>query len=179
MAVFKNAKEKEEYSYKLSLAKEIISKLDSETDRSNLLEYIVENVAKLFMADGSAIYFYDPEKKELTLAELYNLRASLKGIKVKADQGLLGQVIKNKEAMKVDDYGAWEEKSKIFEEDQYKSLLEAPIIWKNNLLGIIGLVRIGNVQPFSEFDLNLHSLIAIYIGAMMSDGQIVKSFGDG
>ena len=103
MAVLKDVKDKEEYSYKLSLAREIVFKLDSETDRSNLLEYIVENVAKLFKADGSAIYFYDPEKKELTLAELYNLRASLKGVKVKADQGLLGQVLKNRDAMRVED----------------------------------------------------------------------------
>ncbi len=176
MAVLKDVKDKEEYSYKLSLAREIVFKLDSETDRSNLLEYIVENVAKLFKADGSAIYFYDPEKKELTLAELYNLRASLKGVKVKADQGLLGQVIKNREAMKVDDYEVWQEKSKIFEEDQYRSLLEAPMIWKNNLLGIIGLVRTKNGQPFSEFDLNLHSLIAVHIGAIISDRQIVKKF---
>jgi len=170
MSVSTDIKEKEQhFSNKLFLTKKLILKISCERSRSKLLKYIAENVSNIFDADGSAIYLYNSQLDELTLDTVHNLRLSLVGLKIKADQGLLGKVVKNKKAMKIDDYRVWSERAKVFEEDQYRALLEAPIIWEDNLFGLIGLVRTGNSEPFSDFDLHLHSILAIQVGALLAN----------
>lgn len=176
--LFENNRNEEYFSNKLSLTKESMLEMCLENSKSKVFKYITKSVVKIFEADGSAIYLFDSKLEELTLFMVHNLRKDLIGVKVKADQGLLGQVVKNLKAMKIDDYRTWPERVKVFEEDHYKALLEAPIIWKNNLLGVIGLVRTGDARPFDHFDLNLLSIIAMQIAATISnlehDNDIIK-----
>jgi signal transduction protein with GAF and PtsI domain len=169
MPVSTDIKVKEQhFSNMLFLTKKLIVKIQCERSRSKLLKYVAENVSKIFDADGSAIYLYNSQLNELTLDTVHNLRPNLVGLRIKADQGLLGKVVKNKKAMKIDDYRVWPERAKVFEKDQYRALLEAPIIWKDNLFGLIGLVRTGNSEPFSDFDLHLNSILAIQVGALLA-----------
>ena len=115
MSVSKDIKEKEQhFSNKLFLTKKLILKISCERSRSKLLKYIAENVSNIFDADGSAIYLYNSQLDELTLDTVHNLRLSLVGLKIKADQGLLGKVVKNKKAMKIDDYRVWSKRAKVF-----------------------------------------------------------------
>lgn len=93
-------------------------------------------------------------------------------MKIRADSGLLGKVVRNVKPMKIDDYTTWPERIKSFEEDQYRALMEAPIIWKDNLFGVIGLVRTGDARPFDDFDLNLLAILAIHIGAVLSNPEL-------
>jgi len=163
------ASEKEnDYNRKLVLAHELMLHMGLKNSSAELFEFITKGMINIFGANGSAVYLYSPKLEELTLVTVHNLRESLIGVKVNADQGLLGQVVKSLKAMKIDDYRVWPERVKVFEEDQYRALLEAPIIWKTRLFGVIGLVRTGDARPFNDFDLNLLSIIAIQMASTMS-----------
>jgi signal transduction protein with GAF and PtsI domain len=173
MELSKDSDDKQKHvSNKLLLLKKTIIEMGSKVSRSKMLEYITENAATVFEADGSAIYLYDSALDELTLVTVYNLRPNLVGTKIKADSGLLGKVVRNLTPMKIDDYTAWPERIKTFEEDRYRALLEAPIIWRDNLFGVIGLVRTGDAKPFDDFDLNLLAIFAIQIGVVLSNPEL-------
>jgi signal transduction protein with GAF and PtsI domain len=173
MELSKDSKDKQkQLSNKLLLVKKTIIEIGSKLSRSKILEYITENAATVFEANGSAIYLYDSALDELTLIIVHNLRPNLVGTKIKADSGLLGKVVRNLKPMKIDDYTTWPERIKTFEEDQYRALLEAPIIWRDNLFGIIGLVRTGDAKPFDDFDLNLLAILAIQIGVVLSNPEL-------
>jgi signal transduction protein with GAF and PtsI domain len=155
----------EYYSRKVFQTRNILLEMGSKRDRPDLFQYLSQEISNLFGADGSAIYIYEKQHHELNLVAIHNLREELKGAKVNADSGLLGQIVRSLKPMKIDNYNEWPERVKIFEEDQYKALAEAPIIWKNDLLGVVGLVRTGDAEPFSDFDLNLLGVIAIHLAA--------------
>jgi signal transduction protein with GAF and PtsI domain len=170
MDMLSNGHKTEDYfNNRLFLTKESMLIMGLEHSKTEVFNSITKSVVKTFEADGSAIYLFNPELEELTLVVAHNLRKELIGVKVKADQGLLGQVVKNLKAMKIDDYREWPERVKVFEEDNYRALLEAPMIWKKDLLGVIGLVRTGNAKPFDTFDLNLLSIMAIHIAATIAN----------
>jgi signal transduction protein with GAF and PtsI domain len=156
-----------DYTEKLSHTRKTLTEMGSKRSQAGLFEFVLHDLIELCSADGSAIYVYDPEPHELTLVALENLRESLIGARVSADQGLLGQVVKNLQPMKIDDYKTWPGRVRIFEEDQYSALLEAPVLWKNDLFGVVGLVRTGKTNPFSDFDLELLGVIAVHLAAVL------------
>jgi len=156
-----------DYIRKISHTRDTLTKMSSTQTKAELFQFILHDLVELFDADGSAVYVYDPEPHELNLVAIHNLRQSLIGARVSADQGLLGQVVKNLQPMKIDDYKTWPGRVKVFEEDQYSALLEAPVLWKNDLFGVVGLVRTGKTNPFSEFDLELLGVIAIHLAAVL------------
>jgi signal transduction protein with GAF and PtsI domain len=173
MELSKDSEDKQkQLSNKLLLVKKTIIEIGSKLSRSKILEYIAENAATVFEADGNAIYLYDSTRDELTLVTVHNLRPNLVGMKIKADSGLLGKVVRNLKPMKIDDYRTWPERIKVFEEDQYRALMEAPIIWRDNLFGVIGLVRTGDAKPFDDFDLNLLAIFAMQIGAVLRNPEL-------
>jgi len=173
MGLSKDSVDKQrQLSNKLLLVKKTIIEIGSKLSRSKIVEYIAENAATVFEADGSAIYLYNSALDELTLVTVYNLRPNLVGTKIKANSGLLGKVVRNLKPMKIDDYTTWPERIKTFEEDRYRALLEAPIIWKDNLFGVIGLVKTGDAKPFDDFDLNLLAIFAIHIGIVLSNPEL-------
>ncbi|NQT56636.1 MAG: GAF domain-containing protein [Desulfobacteraceae bacterium] len=155
---------------KLEKIRRFFSEMDMGEQPTAAFKTLAEQVKGMFDADASAVYLYDQECNELFLIEAENIRKDLVGVKYKADQGLLGEVVKRKIALKVDDYSKWAGRSKVFEKENYKALLEAPIIWKDRLRGIIGLVRMGQSPPFSEIDSKLLSIVAIHTATLMSDG---------
>jgi signal transduction protein with GAF and PtsI domain len=158
----------ENYIRKIAHTRDAFTKMGSKQTKADLFEFILHDLVKLFDAGGSAIYVYHPEANELTLVAIHNLRESLIGARVSADRGLLGQVVKNLQPMKIDDYKTWPGRVKVFEEDQYSALLEAPLLWKDDLFGVVGLVRTGEKRSFSDFDLDLLGVIAIHLAAVLS-----------
>ena len=156
---------------KLEKIRIFFSEMETGKQPASAFKTLAEQVKYMFDADASAVYLYDQESNELFLAEAENIRKDLVGVKYRADQGLLGEVVKRKIALKVDDYSAWPGRSKAFEKENYKALLEAPIIWKDRLRGVIGLVRMGESQPFSEIDAKLLSIVGILTAILMSDGE--------
>jgi signal transduction protein with GAF and PtsI domain len=152
---------------KIENIKKFLVQINAETPESIFYQNVTTNIKRIFEADGSAFYIYDNNKNELKLVCVNSLREELVGITVKANQGLLGEVVKHRKAMKIDDYKNWPGRSEIFEKDQYSALLEAPLISGSSFLGIIGLVRIGESKAFTELDMSLLSLLAMQIAIIL------------
>jgi hypothetical protein len=43
---------------------------------------------------------------------------------------------------------------------------------KDNLFGVIGLVRTGDAKPSDDFDLHLLAILAIHIGVVFSNPEL-------
>lgn len=161
------------FSNKLFELRKLSKHISTEVSRSNLFHYVAEQVTKLMEANGSAIYTYDSTLDELTLSALYNLRENLLGIKIKIKDGLMSQVVRGLEPLKIDDYRVWPgSKIMTFEEDQYRAILQAPILWRDRLFGVLGVVRTGDCRPFSKFDLNILGILAIQVAIVLSNPEL-------
>lgn len=138
----------------------LLADLNLKAALPELYGQVTQKVTPLLDAHGSAFYTYDPLHNELKLVCVHNLRPDIVGLTLKADQGLLGEVVSQRKILKIDDYKTWPGRSKLFEKDQYSALMEAPVICNNAVYGVLGLVRIGESEAFGEVDMLLMDLLS-------------------
>jgi signal transduction protein with GAF and PtsI domain len=161
----------EKVVWQLDEIRKLLMELDFSGARKAAYKKIAEGVKSIFEADGSALYTYDARENLLTLEEGPGLNQEVVGVKVDAREGMLGLVLESKRAMKVDDYANWPGRSKIFETQGYRALLEAPISSSDKIWGIIGLVRLGNYKVFTDLEMALLSLFGTQIGSLLCSFQ--------
>jgi len=149
---------------RLGKMKTFLADLNLKAALPDLYGQVTQKVTPLFDAHGSAFYTYNQKNNELKLVCVHNLRPEIEGLSLKADQGLLGDVVSQQKTLKIDDYKTWVGRSKLFEEDQYSSLMETPLICSNGVYGVLGLVRIGECESFHDIDM----LLLDFLSQMLS-----------
>ncbi len=131
-----------------------------ESDLSALLLGIVENARKLLNAASSGIYIYQAEREELTLTVDTATFVKI-GTRLKKGEGVAGVVAQTRKPLRIDDYSTWEGRSRQYQENFFHAILEVPMLYGGELIGVLTADEIGeSTRTFSEADERLLSLFA-------------------
>ena len=124
------------------------------------LENIVLSAAALLHSSRGGIYLYDPQSNILELCYTLGFEM-MAGIRIQMGEGLAGQVALRREAMIVDDYSAWEGRSNQFENQKIRAVLQVPMLYGQELIGVLVLDEYGDsTHKFTQEDARVLSLIA-------------------
>jgi PAS domain S-box-containing protein len=129
-------------------------------DATPLLEAILRRATELLTAKGGGIYLYDPTRQELTVAVDYGLRRSVVGTTLKLGEGMAGRVAQTGEPIIVDDYRTWSGRSKKYADDLFTAVVEVPLKWQSQVIGVLVVVDELGERVFTEDDAQLLSLFA-------------------
>ncbi|MHC1737436.1 MAG: response regulator [Ignavibacteriaceae bacterium] len=170
-----NAEEKQKYyteRVKLltKVTEELICRQTIEVAAHNMLKEIIS----AFQADAGIIRVISPEG--LTLLTQVNIPDNEIVRVFPADFGITGQIIKNKEPQKFTNAIA-DEKTK--NDTQYpkndfrfRSYAGAPLLVKDNVIGIVGIYNVKEEKEFTDEDL-AHLLIAAnHIAVLIENGNL-------
>ncbi len=107
-------------------------------DRETLLRTIIQGAVELLGARRGGIYEYNPSLQKLTVVADYGYGQSTRGQVLKLGEGLAGELIASEEPYAiVDDYGSWPRRSTRYNPEEFRAVLEVPLLWSEQRTGVL------------------------------------------
>lgn len=132
----------------LEIILKVLEILNNSRNLSQMLNMICVSACQLTNADNCFIYLYDKENDELVLMGSSSFPHDAVGrIKLQMGEGLAGLVGKEKKIISISKKAYKDKRFKVFKnlkEDTYEAIISIPIIFKDNLVGVM------NVQHKNE-----------------------------
>jgi len=143
-------------------------------DLSSLLETIVERAAQLLNCPSGGMYLCDPDRKEVRCVVSYKTPDDYTGITLKYGEGAAGIVAQTKEPLIIDDYRTWPSRAAVYDKDQpFTAVISVPMIWHDDVTGIIHVVHEVETRRFTQSDLDLLTLFASQAATALNNTQLV------
>ena len=139
---------------------ETSNSIAAENDLYSLLQIIIERARKLLKTASSGIYLYLEQSNELMLA-VETASYLPVGTHLKLGEGVAGRVAQTRQPLRIDDYSTWEGRSPQYIENLIRAVLEVPLLYKGELVGVLAVDETGKSErKFSDADERLLSLFA-------------------
>jgi putative nucleotidyltransferase with HDIG domain len=128
---------------------------------NTMLQVIVEHARKLLDAPSGGIYLYLSETQELELT-VDSTQSIPLGTRLQLGEGVAGRVAQTHQPLRLDDYSTWEGRSPIFEGKPIRAVLEVPMLYGGELIGVLTAEETDDSERiFTEADEHLLSLFAL------------------
>ena len=124
----------------------------------DLLHSIISHITKILGTTSGFIYLFDKTRGDLELADFTGLDL-VKGTRLALGEGLSGRVALTRQPMAVADYDSWEHHSERYTGKGIHSVAAVPMIWGDELIGLVGVEKRENVE-FTASDIRVLSLVA-------------------
>lgn len=148
--------------------------LAAQTDLNGLLATIVERATRLLGAASGFIYLYNSLRDELELAVIQGFD-SPRSPTLKMGRGIAGRVAQSKQPMIVKDYQTWEHRSPKYAEAGFRGILEVPMTFGGEIIGVLGVNEIGeSTRQFTEEDARLLSLFAAHAASAVHNARLLQ-----
>jgi PAS domain S-box-containing protein len=119
-------------------------------DIQSLLGTIVSQAQTLLNTSAGGIYLYDPKKEVLEVIVATDSTIPV-GTRLKLGEGVAGRVAQSREPMIVGDYYLWEGRSSSYEGIPVRAVLEVPMIFSGELIGVLVVHEVGeSTRKFTE-----------------------------
>ena len=157
----------------LSALQETALELAVQQDLLSLLHTIVERSVNLLKAPNGFIYLYHAASNDLELVLELGYPVD-SGLRLQMGEGMAGKVAQSRSPLIVDDYSHWEGRSPIYNDIPYHSVLEVPMLFRGQLIGVLGVNDTAE-QPrvFGAEDARLLMLFAGQAASVIHDARLV------
>jgi PAS domain S-box-containing protein len=146
--------------------------ISSEYDLDSMLQVIVKTAKKLLASASSGIHLFLPASNELELAVDTTSYVPI-GTRMKMGEGSAGRVAQNRKPIRLDDYSTWEGRSPRYEGMPLRAVLEVPMLYGGELIGVLSVDEFGNSQrKFTESDERLLSLFASHAAGVIHSARL-------
>ena len=156
--------------------------LSSERELSKLLQAALERAVRLLAVTGGELAIYDEEKEELVIVASHNIGMDSAGVRLKLGEGAMGIVAESHEPLIVPNYQEWSGRPAKYSETPVRSVMAAPLLIGNRLVGAIASVDSDPAREFGPADLRLLNLftsqaaIAIQNARLYTEAQRQKQY---
>lgn len=147
----------------------------SEPALDHVLQRVVEQATAVLGSEGSSVLLLDEARNELVFRAATGPKAQqLVGDRFNADLGIAGQAIRTRRAVRVDDvrqnrnfFDGVDAKTHM----QTRSLIAAPLVHLDRVLGVVEVMNPRTSKQFSEGDLEILQLFTNLAAAAVRSGQ--------
>jgi diguanylate cyclase (GGDEF)-like protein len=134
--------------------------ISSQLDLKTVLHSIVERAARLLAMQMGGLYLVSTDNQHLQLAAGYHLSEDLIGATLKIGEGLAGRVAETGEAISVEDYHNWQDRSTIYEQVDIRRVLAVPLKSNQAVIGVLDVCDYNRTDPFDDEEIHLLTLFA-------------------
>ncbi len=156
--------------------------LSSERELSKLLQRALERAVRLLAVTGGELAIYDEDREELVIVASHNIGMDSTGVRLKLGEGAMGTVAHTHEPLIVPNYQEWSGRPSKYAETPVRSVMAAPLLIGNRLVGAIAIVDSDPSREFGPGDLRLLNLftpqaaIAIQNARLYNEAQRQKQY---
>ncbi|MBI2841588.1 MAG: GAF domain-containing protein [Acidobacteria bacterium] len=157
--------------------------LAAQRDVPLLLQAIIDRASSLLHTQSGAIYLYDQARDDLELAVTKGFPSSFVGTRLSLGEGMAGRVAQTHQPLIVDDYHTWEHRSPQYEELALKAVVQVPMLFGGELIGVLEVDELGAASPraalgatrrFTDADARLLSLFAGQAAAAVHNARLLQ-----
>ena len=144
-------------------------------DLPSLLNTIIERAVRIVGASAGDMYLFDPERQELEIIVSTDQTIPL-GSRLGLGEGMAGRVALARQPLMVDDYANWEHRSHQYDPVRFRAVVEVPMLYGGELVGVLGLHERGDVtRRFTEANARLLSLIAALAAGVAHNARLFEA----
>ncbi len=138
---------------------EIVNEFAVQHDISTLLQLIVDNVRALLNTSYAAISLYDASRSELEIVAVSGVQIFV-GTRIRMGEGAAGRAAETRQPFIVDQYSLWEGRLLQFEIYPFTSVVQVPMVYRDELMGVLGVAETGSTRKFDQWEVLLMKLSA-------------------
>jgi PAS domain S-box-containing protein len=139
---------------------ETLSALSGELELSKVLDAVLNRAVSLLGVTGGELAIYEEETDELVIVASHNLGADSLNTRMKGGEGAMGRVAKTREPLVIPHYQEWAGRSDKYAVATFQSVLAAPLLIGNRLVGVIAAVHSDPQHAFGDEGMRLIKLFA-------------------
>ncbi len=156
---------------------QVAGELMGRRDVDSLLSFIVNKASGFHEGSHAFIYLFDEKAKQLRLTVASGEQSYL-GTVLSLGEGMAGKVADSLEPMIVKDYDEWVGRDMTVEPYTVRTVIEVPMLFDANLIGILGIEGTALAQDFGLEDLRLLSLLAEHAASAIYNARLFSQIQD-
>ncbi len=156
---------------------QVAGELMAHRDLPSLLQLIVDKAAGLYQVSSSFVYLYDEKKEVVKLSVMSGLQLPL-GVVLKMGEGMAGKVAQSRKPLSIESYSDWEGRAMAYEDRDVLAVLEVPMLFGGDLIGVLGIETIDPSRIFGERDLRSLSLLAEQAASAIYNARLFSKIED-
>jgi PAS domain S-box-containing protein len=146
-------------------------------DIDELLQDIIERAARLAGTEHGYIYLYDSAAEEFVIRFGIGALEKAIDVRVKPGEGLAGRVWSSRQPMAVADYNQWSGRISNSVFDRMKAVVGIPLKSDDRVIGVIGLGRCEDDNPFGQEEISVLSRFAELAAIAFDNAQLYSKLG--
>ncbi len=160
----------------LETIQSITAEITRELDLAKLLDLIVHRAIELVGTVSGSIYLWD-ETEQVLIPQAWHhgLGKDLKALRFKLGEGIAGTVAQQRKGMLINDYVHSPYAHSYFLEQGVSSVIGAPLLYHDKLLGVITMTDFKTPHPFTSKDLELLMLFAAQAATAIENASLCKN----
>jgi PAS domain S-box-containing protein len=139
---------------------ETLADLAGELELGPLLQDLLERSVRLLDVTGAELAIHDEGTQELVIAASHEMGADAVGKVMAFGEGAMGRVAETREPLVIPDYPAWEGRLEKYVDGRVRTVMAAPLLIGERLVGVIAVVHSSEKRRFGDADLRLLKLFA-------------------
>ncbi len=152
-----------------------LADLSGQLELSKLLQAALERAVALLGVDGGELAIYEEERQELVIAASHRMETNAVGTRMALGEGAMGWVGKTHEPLIIPRYQEWEGHSQKYEQSSVQSVMAAPLLIGQRLVGAIASVHSDPTREFGEADLRRLKLFAPQAAVAIENARLYAS----
>ncbi len=158
----------------MAALREAALELTSQLEPERILPAIVERATALLQGSGGALYRVNHEQQTLTIIVSHNLDRDYTGTVIRFGEGLAGRIAQKRQPMVVNNYREWEGRAAPYADSPFTAVIGVPLIWQDELMGVLDVLAEAEHRPFDEDDLRLITLFAGQASVAMQNASLYE-----
>ncbi|MBI4789941.1 MAG: PAS domain S-box protein [Chloroflexi bacterium] len=144
-------------------------------DLDRLLDLITRRAISLLDADGGGVWL-PVTADEIELTVVYDGGpGQMRGRRLKRGEGMAGKCFAAGQTFRVDDYRHWPGHNRTFGDSTFHALLNVPMAWHGQVVGVLALMHSQPGKLFSDEDERLAQLFASQAAAAVANAQFHRA----
>ena len=149
--------------------------INAEIDLNTILASIVERAARLLDLPLGGIYLMDASGENLVLSVGHAAISTYIGATLRIGEGVSGRAAQSGQHVSVEDYQAWEGRSRQFDNGPFRRVLGIPMKVRGKVIGVINLSDDAKAGPFTEEDIRLVSMLADQAAMVVEKARLLEA----
>jgi len=137
-----------------------LADLSGELELDKLLQAVLERAIGLLDVTGGELAIYDELSEELAIVASHQMPADAVGARMRLGEGAMGRVAQTREPLIIPRYQEWDGRSQKYSQGTIQSVMAAPLLIGNRLVGAIASVHSDPTRVFGERDLRRLTMFA-------------------
>ncbi len=151
---------------------ETLADLAGELELGSLLQDLLERSVRLLDVTGAELAIHDENNHELVIAASHEMGADAVGKVMRFGEGAMGRVAETREPLVIADYPAWEGRLEKYVDGRVRTVMSAPLLIGERLVGVIAVVHSSEDRRFGDADLRLLKLFATQAAIAVENARL-------